>query len=106
MTTRPLCGRFPVIADRAESRVFGQDAESVLRHCVLPTTVIPVARYRPGELAVEVGRPRGVHALVPGIVGIPATSTLSFTKVGTPRKKSAPAGTDGPATSAWARSNA
>jgi hypothetical protein len=86
--------------------VFGQDAESVLRHLRFARHCRPGGQLQLGELAAEVGRLHGVHASVPRIVGIPATSTLSFTKVGTPLKNSTPAGTDAPATLAWIRSNA
>ena len=52
---------------------------------VLPSGISPVARYirakSPSFFAVY-----AVHASVPSIVGIPATSTLSLTKVGTPAK--------------------
>ena len=52
---------------------------------VLPSGISPVARYirakSPSFFAAY-----GVHASVPSIVGMPATSTLSLTKVGTPAK--------------------
>src|ERR1700722_16755929 len=64
---------------------------------VLPSDVIPVARYvHANSLAASAGR--GGHASVPRIVGNPATSTLSLMKVGTPLKKPARAGA-----AAWAR---
>src|ERR1700733_8859196 len=69
---------------------------------VLPSGVIPVARYILAKsLSAVAGR--GAHASVPRMVGSPATSTLSLTNVGTPEKKRP---LDGRAASSRARSNA
>ncbi len=53
---------------------------------LLPSGMSPVARYiRAKSPSRRAGRP--CQASVPCIVGMPATSTLSFTTVGTPAKK-------------------
>ena len=54
---------------------------------LFPSGTSPVARNIRAKSPSRLARRSASHASVPSIVGIPATSTLSLTQVGTPAKK-------------------
>ena len=77
----------PGRAHRPEPRVLGAGAEAELGELALAERQQPGREVHAGELAVGRARPRRPRRRRPAWVGMPATSTLSLTNVGTPAKK-------------------